>query len=228
MREVLTGLKNNAGNLPPCYHMFIIARDTIPVEILLPMIAKEFKLDEKTLHKEFDLRSFHAPAFSLYQDQPQGRIVTPFKYLHVSDDDRAYYWTPCGDVSFSPEMEAWLSALKKEYQTILDSDVNTLPRSNFILLLFSTLEDINRKYREIYAFKDMLDDYLQHLESREYQTAWVVLHRLAQYQKHDFTIYDGPWELAPAEFRNHSARLKIKRFLAILANQALRQEIFDF
>ena len=228
MREVLTGHKNDAGNLPPCYHMFIIARDTLPVEILLPMIAKEFELDEKALRKEFDFSSFRAPAFSLYQDRPQCRIVTTSKFLHVSDDDRAYYWTPCGDVSFSPEMDAWLGLLKKEYQTILQSGENVLPAVEFALLLLDTLEDINHKYREIYAFKDMVDDYLQHLENREYQTAWSVLCRLAQYQGSDFIIYDGPWEFAPAEFRSHPTRLAIKRFLAILANRNLRREVFSF
>lgn len=228
MREVLANRRRDAAGLPPCYQMFTTACDTVPIEILLPIIAKEFELDAKSLQKEFNLTSFRAPAFSLYQDRPQDRVITTSEFLHVSDDDRAYYWTPGGDVSFSPEIETWLSALKKEYQTILDSGENTLPRSNFILLLFSTLEDINRKFREIYAFKDMLDDYLQHLESQEYQTAWVVLHRLAQYQGHDFTIYDGPWELAPAEFRKHPARLAVKRFLAILANRDLRREIFEF
>lgn len=228
MREVLANRRRDAAELPPCYQMFMTAHDTVPIEILLPIIAKEFELDEKSLRKEFDLTSFRTPAFSLYQDRTQGGIVTTSEFLHVSDDDRAYYWTPGGDVFFSPEMEAWLSALKKEYQTILDSGENTLPRSNFTLLLFSTLEDVNRKFREIYASKGMLDDYLQHMESREYQTAWVVLNHLAQYQGHDFTMYDGPWELAPTEFRNHPARLAVKRFLAILANRELRREIFEF
>lgn len=228
MREVLANRRRDAAELPPCYQMFMTACDTVPIEILLPIIAKEFELDAKSLRKEFNLTSFRTPAFSLYQGRIQDRVITTSEFLHVSDDDRAYYWTPGGDVFFSPEMEAWLSSVKKEYHTILDSSENTLPRSNFTLLLFSTLEDVNRKFREIYAFKGMLDDYLQHMESREYQSAWVVLNRLAQYQGHDFTIYDGPWELAPAEFRKHPARLSVKRFLAILANRDLRREVFNF
>ena len=118
MREVLANRRRDAAELPPCYQMFMPAHDTVPIEILLPIIAIEFELDEKSLRKEFDLTYFRTPAFSLYQDRTQGGIVTTSEFLHVSDDDRAYCWAPGGDVSFSPEMEEWLSDLKKEYQTM--------------------------------------------------------------------------------------------------------------
>ena len=227
LREALYGRRSDAFGMPPCYEMFLIARDTLPVEILLPMIEKEFNLGKESLQREFDAASFHFPAFSLYQNRYLNRTVTTAEFLHISDDDRAYYWSHDGDVSFSIEMQTWLCSLKEKYQTILRSAEAPLSAVNFTLLLFNTLEYINKEFREIYAYSDMLTDFLSHPNSPEYQAALAILYRLAQCTE-NFTAYHGPWDLAPVDFKKQPPRLAVKRYLAVLANRKLRYKIFGF
>lgn len=43
------------------------------------------------------------------------------EYKGFSDDDRACFWKPCGDVYFSPKMQGWLQWLRAELQDIYSS-----------------------------------------------------------------------------------------------------------
>ena len=109
IREALSGSRNDATGLPPCYKSFLIARDTLPIEILLPFIRKEFSLNGKSLQREFNFCSFGGPAFSLYQNPSKDRFMIEGEFLHIYD----------GDTPLSHEISAWLNILKIEYQKII-------------------------------------------------------------------------------------------------------------
>lgn len=144
--------------------------------------------------------------------------------LYPTDDDRAYYWR-CdekNDVHFSDEMQAWLKTLKERFSGILRDERSALPADEFLSHMADLLEETNLIYGQIYAFADMLSDYAAHAGQPEYQASIALLEQLAEENR------DSQPETPPSGARLSKGRLIVKRYLAVLANPALRKEVLGF
>lgn len=97
----------------------------VPVEITAKLVADTFSLDFSTLLEE--LRPYARDVRELwnYKDrQPAEPIPTvgTTSFLGCSDDDRAWWWRPDGDVRFSDEMTAWLSGCRSELEVLAEQE----------------------------------------------------------------------------------------------------------
>lgn len=155
-------------------------------------------------------------------------IIPPVKtseFLNCSDDDRAFWWTADGDVTFSENMEQWMADLSEEMEEILATEGDIIAPGDFFMTFLKTLNEANHSYRRVYAFSTMFQEFVGNAARREYQAAVVLLQRLLKrYEEEIPVLEEARW---PSEFKL-PGRKKIKKYLAILANTELRQCVFGF
>lgn len=206
---------------------FVMYTLCIPWEIGLYFVAETFALDFWQLLNEWEpLMANRTPIFEVEGDPfPPVPPVKTSAFLNCSDDDRAFWWTPDGDVTFSAEMEQWMAALCEELHEILAAEGDLIAPGDFFMTCLRTLEESNRSYRRIYAFSTMFQEFVGNSGRREYQAAIILLQRLLQrYDEEIQPLQKAYW---PSEF-DLPGRKRIKQYLAILANTQLRQRVFGF
>lgn len=88
--------------------------------------------------------------------------------------------------------------------------------------------DRAKEYSHLYAFQEMFSDFAAHPNDRDRQAAVALLQRLVE---------EGLPELPPAgnggwfvwqERRFSPSRQKVRRYLAVMGNPALRKAVLDF
>ncbi len=150
---------------------------------------------------------------------------------HTTDDDRVFWWRKDGDVHFSDGMWQWLDGLKTEFAAILAEGWETVPAGDVSARLAELLVEADTFYKRIYPFGEMIQEFEVHAGSREYQAAVRLLAALMDRNRAKGsvigdTVYN--WELADRNLTFNEGRLAIRRYLALLANRALREEVLGF
>lgn len=133
--------------------------------------------------------------------------VDTASFLHCSDDDRAWWWQPDGNVRFSDEMNAWLAQCRSSLETLAREET-AMQGTELLELLIGTLDDIQTRYRSLFAFREMFYDFMAHGESPMVQAAVRFLKQMAE-QEEDCTVF-------------------LRRYLAVLGNLPLRKKVFGF
>ena len=209
------------------HNEFAMAEKMLPIETVLKFVADSFQVDLKKLLEEMlPVVPEKVPMFSRCEKPfPIVEPVPTNKFLLCSDDERAYFWQPEGDVVFSEEMKQWMVSLKEELDEIITDDSQGIPATEFFMVFTKTLETANEMYRHIFAFYDMYIEFIGHADRREYQAAVLLLQRLMErYSDEVEKLKKAYW---PAEFKL-PGRMEIKSYLAILANRQLRMNVFGF
>ena len=128
-------------------------------------------------------------------------------FLRCSDDDRAWWWRPDGDVRFSEEMNAWLAQCRSALETLAREET-VMHGAELLELLIGTLDYIQKRYRSLFAFREMFYDFMAHCESPMVQAAVRFLKQMAE-QEEDCTVF-------------------LRRYLAVLGNLTLRKKVLGF
>lgn len=84
-------------------------------------------------------------------------------------------------------------------------------------------------YKRIMPFQNMFYEFIEHSKQKEYLVAVLLLQELADENKYYGKVIEhckGPWDLCVRTF--NTGRLRIKRYLAVMANKKLRRKYFDF
>lgn len=182
----------------------------LPVEVTAKLVADTFSLDFPTLLEELKPYAHDVRELWNYKDRQPPKPVPPVdaaSFLGCSDDDRAWWWTPDGDVHFSNEMAAWLSQCRTELET-LASQGPLLPGTEPLKLLIETLHDVQEQHRYVFSFREMFYNFVAHSELPTVQAAIRFLSQLSE--------------------REPDSSVRLRRYLAVLGNLPLREKVFGF
>lgn len=211
LEQLTAALKNRdmerlPGGAPQC---FAVMAAMLPVEITAKLLADAFAQDFWALLEE--LRSFGWDGGDCwnFKGLPPAEPVAPVDtatFLRCSDDDRAWWWRPDGDVHFSEEMNAWLAQCRAALETLAREE-RPMRGSELLELLVGTLDRIQRRTPSVFAFWEMFYDFTAHSESPMVQAAVRYLGQLAEQE---------------------DAAVSLRRYLAVLGNLPLRERVFGF
>lgn len=154
---------------------------------------------------------------------------------YLTDDDRLFWWDGTDEVAISEEMVIWLEELADRHRKLIElPDAGCGDRfegSNFIKNFIILLDEICSYYKRIYPFKTMFYDFCQNSEKKEYRAAIALLEILYEENKEDGKIIEyarGSWDMVSKNVTQNIARLRLKRYLSVMANTKVRKKYFGF
>lgn len=159
-------------------------------------------------------------------------FLSAYGTFYETDADRLYWWDGTEEVIISDELELWLQSLKKKYIEILKkTSQSTIRTDQFLKSFMKLLKEIDNKYHRIFAFADMFYEFLNHSDQSEYQAAIELLKVLAEENEEAGRLPENAeryWSMLESESVHNMGRLRIKRYLSLLANKRLRKKYLDF
>ena len=207
----------------------------LPKESSLKLISDVFALDFWKLLEELGpitedrSEEWHPDCIS-YHKVPLGKRST-WEHLRLesrglSDDDRAYYWEPDGDVFLSEDMVKWMEALCEELDEIENGSGELIEASSFPQKLIEVLEEADTTFFHVHFFHDSFYEFLSRSSERRIQATVMLLERMIERNRGSFSVItkDLNWWGYGDCGDHHPARLEIKRYLAVLGNPHLRQK----
>ncbi len=153
---------------------------------------------------------------------------------YLSDDDRLFWWSASSnEVIISKETDQWLKELAMRHAGIMKS--LTWPEGNsdesFIKEFLTLFSEIESYYKRIYPFQSMFYEFVANSSRKEYRAAVELLRQLAEENREDGRIIEkirGSWDVTSKNVTCNIARLRLKRYLSVLANPELRSAYFRF
>lgn len=173
----------------------------------------------------------------LYNDGPFTFWDTPEELkgkpnYYITDDDRVFWWDGTNEVQLSAGMERWLEDLAKSYkqivQEILEEPVDI---SAFLKLFIEILAEADDYYKRIFCFENMFYEFLQNGWKKEYVAAIRLFQRLMEDNREEGKIIEkarNKWDMVSRNVTHNIGRLRLKRYLATMANVKLRKKYFGF
>lgn len=151
---------------------------------------------------------------------------------YVSDDDRLYWWDGSNEVRISEKMDEWLVDLAIQHKTIKDS-LNVEPvQTNFLETFLLLIKEIDSYYKNIFPFQNMFYEFLQNSHQKDYLAAVELLRKIADSEENrkagEIIKYASNWSLASKNVTHNIGRLRLKRYLSVMANEKLRKRYFGF
>ena len=181
----------------------------IPVEITAKLLADAFSQDFWALLEELHSFDWDGGDCWNFGDLPPEKPVAPVDtaaFLRCSDDDRAWWWRPDGDVCFSEEMNAWLAQCRAALESMAREEA-AMHGTELLELLIGTLDRIQQRNPSVLAFREMFYDFAAHSESPMVQAAVRYLGQMAEQE---------------------DAAVSLRRYLSVLGNLPLREKVFGF
>lgn len=151
----------------------------------------------------------------------------------ISDVDRLYWWDGSDKAIISDETDAWLRDLAKQHRELKEHiEVKEAPQ-DFLKNFMKTLDDICNYYVRIYPFQTMFYEFIQNGQKIEYVAALELLKAMADDEENrrigGYIKYArNSWDITSRKITHNQARIKIKRYLSVLANKGLREKYFGF
>lgn len=152
---------------------------------------------------------------------------------HVSDDDRLYWWGD-KDVMISADLNQWLGELAIRHRELMqelpdrpDEAESDARLKDFLFLL----ADINEHYQRVFPFQNMVYDFIRNGDRNEYRAAVALLRELSEQNRQAGEVIryaQGRWEGVSRKVTFNRGRLRMKRFLSVMANEQLREIYFRF
>ena len=154
---------------------------------------------------------------------------------YLKDDDRIFWWDGTDEVIISDEMNVWLEKLADRHHKLMElPDAGCgeeFKGSDFIKDFITLLNDICDYYKRIYPFKTMFYDFIQNSEKKEYKAAIALLKILSEENKEEGKVIEyarREWDMVSKNVTQNIARLRLKRFLSVMANTKVRKKYFNF
>lgn len=151
---------------------------------------------------------------------------------YVSDDDLLYWWDESGRIVISDAMLDQIVAWKLDYNEIISGIKDEAIESyDMIKSLISALDKAEDYYKRVFAFNSMFYEFLENSKDTRYIAAIMLLEKIIEDNKEEGKIIEkirGSWDLASKNVTFNEGRVKIKRFLSIMANNILRKKCFNF
>lgn len=167
--------------------------------------------------------------FTFY-DTPKELQGKPNYY--ISDDDRLYWWDGTDEVILSSEIDEWLRDLAIRHKEI-SGDMEEEPKSSdeFFKDFLMIFVEIDQYYKRIYPFQNMFYEFVQNGGKIEYRAAIRLLKIIADENRSEGKIIEKAkydWDITSRNVTHNAGRLKLKRYLSVMANRRLREKYFAF
>ena len=155
----------------------------------------------------------------------------------VSDDDRLYWWDGSDEVIISDETDSWLKELAERHAALMtDNDTNKsnceAETDSFVKGFIALLAEIENTYKRIFPFQDMFYEFMQNGNKREFQAAVALLHELSEENKDEGNairyMSSHSWDMNSRKITFNPGRIRMKRFMSVMANKKLRRRYFNF
>lgn len=160
-------------------------------------------------------------------------------------------WGDDKNIQFSQELTNWFGDLKSRFDMLMESgDVSGNP----LYWILDLMEYADENYYRIYCFSDFFKETIEHLNDRRFLTLWKLYDEMlhnpvmeeagsvvfvpegAEYEHVGLHYFGTPprrrlktnWDMIKKEEKNNKARVTFRRYMALLGNGKLREEIFGF
>lgn len=151
---------------------------------------------------------------------------------YISDADRLYWWDGSDEVSISAETGEWLSDLARQHKEIKDTLSEESFHQDFLKTFLLLLKEIDSYYKRIFPFQNMFYEFLQNSNQKDYLAAVELLRSIADSEENRkagaIIKHATNWSIMSKNVTHNVARLKLKRFLSVMANGKLRKKYFGF
>lgn len=154
---------------------------------------------------------------------------------YLSDDDRLFWWDGTDEVIISDDMDTWLTELSNRHRKLMDlPDAgcgNKFKGSDFIKDFIILLDEIYDYYQRICPYNTMFYDFIQNSEKKEYRAALSLLEMLYEENKEEGKVIKYAkceWNMVSKNVTQNIARLRLKRYLSVMANVKIRKKYFNF
>jgi hypothetical protein len=151
---------------------------------------------------------------------------------YISDDERLFWWDGTDEVRISDGVDAWLKELAERHKEIeADFDENRMDQLTFLLELITLMEKVEQYYKRIYLFEDTYYEFTNHWNCKEYWAAVELLRQLYEENKEDGKVIETvrySWDITSRNVTHNIARLRLKRYISVMANKKLRMQYFGF
>ncbi|MGN0438325.1 MAG: hypothetical protein ACI4F4_07345 [Lachnospiraceae bacterium] len=152
---------------------------------------------------------------------------------YLSDDDRLYWYDGSDEVKVSKRVDEWLKKLATRHAEIMKNEDLESITENFIKYLLTTFVEVESYYKRIFPFYNMFYEFIENGKQREYVAAIKLFKELADsetYRKDGEIIkyIRSSWDMTSKNVTHNRARMKLKRYLSVMANKMLRQKYFGF
>lgn len=158
--------------------------------------------------------------------------------LDIKNDDMIFLWKEDHQIQFSDELTAWFEELKKIFDNQLDKEIHI---EQPLFWIMDLLEFACDNYVRIFAFQSFFEESLKNLNNQNYLILWKIFEEMCHDKdmlKNGKVIFingqqpsnknsDEWWFIDRNEMGN-SARMKLKRYMALVANKELRKSVFGF
>lgn len=223
----------------PFWELWKECKDKVYYDEQMKQYASENLQEQRRTWKEQIIPGVKTSEF-LRQDKWFTFYDTPEKLkgksnYYLTDDDRLFWWDGTDEVVISEEMTIWLEELADRHRKLMElPDAGCGDRfksSNFIENFMTLLDKICSYYKRIYPFKTMFYDFCQNSEKKEYRAAIALLEMLYEENKEDGKMIEyakGSWDMVSKNVTQNIARLRLKRYLSVMANTKVRKKYFGF
>lgn len=162
---------------------------------------------------------------------PDKLIYKPEYYL--SDDDRLYWYDGSKEVVISEKLDTWLKELSERHKEIVANDDLESITGDFLKYFMNVLEWVEDYYKKIFPFQTMFYEFIENGKQKEYVAAIKLFRELAESEEYKeegkviehVKVY---WDITSRKITHNVARLKLKRYLSVMANKMLRRRYFGF
>lgn len=206
---------------------------TSPV-ILLKCISEVYKRDFWEL---FDrVKNYHRIADkTLNKPLPAHKLS---ELLNISDDDMIFLWKKDGKIQFSEELELWFDELKSLFD---ENSKEKIIIENPLLWIIDLLHFAYENYVRIFAFSSFFQESIENLNNQNYLILWKIFEDMCHDEemlKNGSVIFfnndsqskklKDDWCFIDRNEIMNSSRVKLKRYMALVANKELRKLVFGF
>lgn len=178
-------------------------------------------------------------------DLKQVPLVSTEEFFDVTADDLLWYWKKDKPIAFSDEMQAWLTNLKKEYDALLAEGVDMNSPLRRIMDIIDFAEE---HYANIYYFIELIYETFDSITDPKFFALWLVFEKILHnpdninaskglfepdfwskddkdYVANGRRVCDTWWSVG-RELKFNPGRKNVRRYIALMANKDLRNEIF--
>lgn len=187
-----------------------------------------------------------------YKDAPLiVKPVTTAEFLEINPDDMILYWKNDGEVCFSDSLLEWFKELKDRFDQLKELKISSEKILEWILEL---MEYADENYYCVFTINDFFEETLKHLNDSRYIALWKVYDEMLhdpEMEKAGSVIFapegveyehigmhylgEQPrrrllmnWDIMKPNKKNNRARVKFRRYMALVANKELRKKVFGF
>lgn len=179
---------------------------------------------------------FRQTGFTAFWHMP-GEAITEPDYI-LTDNDRLYWWNGTDEVIISEEVTTLFEEYNRLFKSMLENELTFRRVSgdyfckaeDFTQEFMEILSDIDKQYRRIFPFESMFYEFIENKDHVEYRAAAGLLYYLSKRYAKEGKIIEkcGSWDIASKNIICNKGRMRIKQYLAVMANKKLREKFFGF